>query len=218
MTSPKGYRSKAPSRAEAALEWFELHTREAMWGVIALVVLAGGYWFYQKSQAAQGRNASVALQEAEQAINAGNLPLAQANLEKMVRRYGDMQAGKVGVVLLAQVHYQKGEYQAGIDALKPLATGSDPYFTASALSMTGAGLEQLHRYVEAAASYQAASEKSMFDTDKAINLSSAARNLMLAGKVADAKAIYEKLASDPQGTASAEARVRLGEMDAKPTT
>ena len=200
------------------MEWFALHTREAMWAAFALVVVAGGYWFYRTSQAAQARNASAALQDAEQAVNSGNLPLAQSDLEKLVRRYGDMQAGKVGIVLLAQVHYQKGEYQAGIDALKPLATANDLYFSASALSLTGAGLEQLHRYVEAADSYKAASAKATYETDKAVNLSSAARNLMLAGKVDAAKAIYHQLAADPQGTASAEARVRLGELEAKPTT
>jgi predicted negative regulator of RcsB-dependent stress response len=218
MNPPKGYRSKAPSRAEAVMEWFEFHTREAMWLAIALVVAAGGFWFYQKSQAAQARNASAALQDAEQALQSQNLPLGQSDLERLVKRYPDTEPGKVGIMLLAQVHYQKGEYQAGVDALQPFTSGDDPYFTAGALSLAGAGLEQLHKYAEAADSYQKAAAKSKYDSDKSVNLSSAARNLVLAGKVDEAKAIYQQLASDPQGVAAAEARVRLGEMEAKPAS
>ena len=112
----------------AALEWLEIHSREAFWAGVAVLVIAGGVWFYQKSQAAQTRNAYTALDEAEQALNSGNLPLAQSDLERMVKRYGATEAGKVGTILLAQVHYQKGEYQAGIDALKPLTTAERPLF------------------------------------------------------------------------------------------
>ena len=200
------------------MEWFEVHTREAFWGAVTVVVVAGGIWFYQKSQSAQARNAAVALDEAEQALGSGNVPLAQNGLEKLVKRWPDTPSGKVGLVLLVQVHYQKGEYQRGVDALKPLTTGNDPYFTSNALSLAAGGLEQLHKYVEAAAAFKEAAARSQYDSDRGVNLSSAARTLLLAGKVEEAKAIYLKLASDPSGVAAAEARVRLGEMDSKPTT
>ena len=43
-----------------------------------------------------------------------------------------------------------------------------------------------------------------------------ARVLTAAGKAAEAKAIWLKLAADPSGPMAPEARVRLGEMDGKP--
>jgi predicted negative regulator of RcsB-dependent stress response len=211
----KGYQSKAPSRAEAALEWLELHTREVFWGAIGVIVVAGSIWFYQKSQAAQARNASVALDEAEQAMNAGNVPLAQADFEKMMRRWPDTPSGKVAVILLAQVHYQRGEYQQGIDALKPLTTTDDPYFTSGAQALSASGLEQLKKYDDAAAMYRKAAEKAASETDRGSYLLSAARVLMLAGKEGEARAIWVRLASDPSGVAAPEARVRLGELSAK---
>ena len=215
MTSTaKNYRTKSSNRAEAAMEWLEIHSREAFWAGIAVVVIAGGVWFYQKSQAAQTRNAYAALDEAEQALNSGNLPLAQSDLERMVKRYGSTEAGKVGTILLAQVHYQKGEYQAGIDALKPLTTTEEHYFSANALSLAAAGYEQLRKYPEAAENYRLASTKAIYDTDKAGYLAASARALTLAGKTAEAKAVWTQLASDPTGPIAVEARVRLGEMSA----
>lgn len=197
------------------MEWFEFHSREAMWVVIGLVVIAGGVWFYQKSQAAQAKNAAGVLAEAEQAVSSGNLPLAQADFERLVKRWPGTSSGKVGVYLLAQVHYQKGEFQQGVDALKPLIEANDALFTAGAMSLTAAGLEQLHKYLQAADMYKQAAAKSTFESDRATNMSSAARALGLAGKTDEAKAIFHELAADPSGAASAEARVRLGEMDAK---
>jgi len=206
------YKTRSGNRAEQALEWLEMRSKEAFWAAIAVLVVAGGFWFYQKSQAAQMRNAYAALDEAEQALNSGNLPLAQSDLERMVKRYGSTEAGKVGTVLLAQVHYQKGEFQAGIDALKPLMSEDDRYFSANALSLAGAGFEQMHRYPEAAEHFRQASTKAMYDTDKAGYKAAQARALTLAGKVAEAKAVWTELASDPSGSVSGEARVRLGEM------
>ena len=218
--SMKGYQSKAPSRAEAALEWLELHVKEATWGAVAVLVVVGGIFFYQKSQAAQAHNAWAALDEAAQSLpmiaqgNPGNLPLAQSQLEKLVRRYESTSAGKVGLMLLAQVHYQKGEYQQGIDALKPLTDGDDRYFTAGAINLAAAGFEQLHKYPEAAANYQRAAAKARLETDRASYLLSAARVLNLAWKREEAKAIWRQLAADPTAAGAPEARVRLGELAA----
>ena len=219
MSNPqKNFRSPSPDRTEAAFEWLQVHTREALWAGAAILAIAGGVWFYQLSQQAQARNASAALDEAEQAIASQNMPLAQNDLEKLTRRWGGTTSGKVALILLAQVHYQKGEYQQGVDALKPLTTGNDQFFSAEALGLAAAGLEQLHKYPEAAATFQKAAEKSRFESDRAVNLSASARNLLLAGKVEEAKAIYIKLAADPEGYGSAEARVRLGEITAHPAS
>jgi tetratricopeptide (TPR) repeat protein len=215
-SSTGGFQSKPGSRAESALEWLEFYSKQVTWGAVAVVVVFLGVLFYRKSQEAQARNASGALADAEQSLSSGNLPLAQSSLERLTKRYKDTEAGKVRVVLLAQVHYQKGEYQQGIAVLVPLATGADKYFTAGAMSLTGAGYEQLSKYAEAADSYQKAAAAALFDSDRDRYLAAQARSLLLAGKVAEAKALWEKLKANPASVAAAEARVRLGEISAKP--
>jgi hypothetical protein len=55
-----------------------------------------------------------------------------------------------------------------------------------------------------------------FPVDKAKYQSGAARDYMAAGKTEEAKAIWTELAKDDTSAEAAEARVRLGELTAKP--
>jgi len=61
-----------------------------------------------------------------------------------------------------------------------------------------------------------AADVTRFPADKAEYRASAARSYAAAGKVAEAKAIWTDLAKDDTGPMAAEARVRLGELEAKP--
>lgn len=214
-TSGKKKHRDADEHFDAFVEWLELHSRELMYASIGLLVIAGGVWFYRQSSERQADSASTALGEAETAITSGNLPLAQSDLEKLVQRYGSTEAGRQAHVLLAQVHYEKGEYQQGIQELKPLTEDKDAYTAAAALNLSAAGLEQSGKYVDAAAMYQKAAERSPYKTDHDVYMASAARALTSAGKTDDAKQIWAALAKDDQSPAAAEARVRLGELDAK---
>jgi len=63
--------------------------------------------------------------------------------------------------------------------------------------------------------YQKAAAKAPYKTDHDVFMASAARALTTAGKTDEAKKIWTELAKDDQSPASAEARVRLGEIDAK---
>jgi predicted negative regulator of RcsB-dependent stress response len=208
-------RPDVEERVDSLVGWLELHSRELMYASIGLLVVAGGFWFYRQSNERQAQSASTALSEAESAIAAGNLPLAQSDLEKLVARYGKTSAGTQAHVLLAQVHYEKGEYQAGIEQLKAVTDDKDAYTAAAGLNLMAAGLEQSGKFGEAATTYEKAATKAPYKTDHDVYMASAARAYTTAGKVADAKKIWSALAKDDQSPAAAEARVRLGELEAK---
>jgi lipopolysaccharide biosynthesis regulator YciM len=178
-------------------------------------VIAAGFWFYKASHAKQVANASNALAEAEQALNAGNLALAQSDLEKLSKRYDNTPSGKEAVLLLAQVLYQKGQYQQGIEQLQKIANADTKYIAAGANSMIAAGYEQQSKYADAASYYQKAADKAAFPTDRDNYRAAAARALASAGKTDEARKIWTDLANDLTSPAAAEARVRLGELDAK---
>ncbi|MEP7065119.1 MAG: tetratricopeptide repeat protein [Gemmatimonadota bacterium] len=207
-------RPDVEERVETLVEWLELHSRQLMFASIGLLLVAGGFWFYRQSNERQAQSASQALSEAESAIAAGNLPLAQSGLEKVVQRYGSTSAGAQAHVLLAQVHYDKGEYQQGMKELEPVVGDKDAYTAAAALNLTAAGLEQSGKFVDAAATYEKAAKRAPFKVDHDVYMASAARALTAGGKTADAKRIWSDLANDDQSSASAEARVRLGELEA----
>ena len=211
----KKARPDVEERVETLVEWLELHSRQLMFGSIGILVIAGGLWFYRQSNQRQAESASVALSEAESSIASGNLPLAQSSLEKLVQRYGSTPSGAQARVLLAQVHYEKGEYQQGMKDLEPVTSDKDAYTAATALNLQAAGLEQSGKLVEAAAGYQKAAARAPYKVDHDVYMASAARVLTTAGKTEEAKKIWAALASDDQSPASAEARVRLGELVAK---
>ncbi|MEO7039470.1 MAG: tetratricopeptide repeat protein [Gemmatimonadaceae bacterium] len=202
-------------RVDSLVSWLETNSRQLMYASIGLLVVAGGFWFYKESNRKQAESASTALMEAQSAMAAGNLPLAQSDLEKLIQRYGDTDAGTQAHVLLAQVHFEKGEYQQGIAELKPVTDAKDAYTAATALNLTGAGEEQSGKYADAAATYEKAAAKAPYKVDHDVFMASAARALTTAGKLDDAKKIWSTLANDDESPASAEARVRLGEIEAK---
>lgn len=211
----KKARPDVEERVDSLVTWLETNSRQLMYGSIGILVVAGGFWFYRQSNLRQAESASTALSDAQSAMAAGNLPLAQSDLEKLIQRYGSTDAGTQAHVLLATVHFEKGEFQQGIDELKPVTADKDAYTAAAALNLTGAGLEQSGKYPDAAAMYQKAAAKAPFKVDHDVYMASAARVLTMAGKVDEAKKIWTALANDDQSAASAEARVRLGELEAK---
>jgi predicted negative regulator of RcsB-dependent stress response len=211
----KKARPDVEERVDSLVGWLELYSRQLMFGSIGLLLIAGGFWFYRQSNERQAQSASMALSEAESALAAGNLPLAQSDLEKLVQRYGSTRAGAQAHVLLAQVHYDKGEYQQGMKELESVTGDKDAYTAAAALNLSAAGQEQSGKFADAAATYKKASERAPYKIDRDVYLAGAARALTMAGKTDDAKKIWTTLANDDQSSASAEARVRLGELEAK---
>jgi predicted negative regulator of RcsB-dependent stress response len=214
-TSGKKRKLDTEERFDAFVDWLEIHSRGVMYASIGLLVIAGGVWFWRQSNARQSESAQAMLGEAESAVASGNVPLAQSDLEKLVQRYGRTDAARQAHVLLAQVHYDRGEYQQGIQELKVVTEDNDAYTAASAMNLSAAGLEQAGKFADAAAMYQKAAQKAPYRTDRDVYMASAARALTSAGKVAEAKKIWSDLAKDDQSPANAEARVRLGELDAK---
>jgi predicted negative regulator of RcsB-dependent stress response len=208
-------RPDVEQRVDSLVTWLELHSRQLMFGSIGLLVVAGGFWFYKQSAMRQAESASSALTEAQSAVAAGNLPLAQSDLEKLIQRYGGTDAGTQAHVLLAQVHYNKGEFQQGIAELKSVVDAKDSYTAATAMGLIGGGLEQSGKFADAAAEYEKAAAKAPYKVDHDVYMASAARVLTTAGKLDDAKKIWSALAKDDESAASAEARVRLGEIEAK---
>ena len=202
-------------RAQNLLAWAEMHSRLLTVIAVAIIVIAGGFWFYTKSHEARARNAAAALQQAQLAVASGNLALAQSNLENIVDRYDATRSGKQARLILAEVRYDRGQFADGVSVLEPLTKEDDEALRASAYNLIGAGYEQEKKLDDAAKAYRQAAEASPHQIDRDQYLASAARALTAGGKLDEAKKLWSELASDPASSVAAEARVRLGEIDAK---
>lgn len=209
-------RPSVEERTETVVEWVMDHARQVSIAVGAIVVLGLGGYLYSRSRESNAMRADDALSRAEGTLSSGNAALAQSDLEKMVKRFEGTPAATQGTLLLASLLYERGQYQQGIDALAKVSSKGDPFMRAAAENLIGAGYEQMGKPADAASRYAAAAALTPFDADRANYQANAARALASAGNTAGATKIWTKLAEDAAGPNAAEARIRLGELEAKP--
>jgi predicted negative regulator of RcsB-dependent stress response len=219
MTTPNiPARPRDGSSDDSASDWMILHKRELTWALAALAVIAAGFWFYQRSQSIKSQRAETAYFQARQSAAAGNIPLAVSDLKKVVVRYEGTRAGTQAALALAQTHYDQKQFKEGLAVLKQVEAKAPDDFRPGIHALEAAGYEELKDFVAAAEQYKLATMASQFPADKAKYQAAAARDYMAAGKAPEAKAIWTELAKDETRPEAAEARVRLGELTAKPMT
>jgi len=199
---------------ESMMDWFQLYSKQVVWGSVAVVALAAGGWFYSRSQQLKSERAEKAYFTAQRSVVSGNLPLAESDLRKMISRYDGTAAATEARLSLAQTLYAQNKFQAGVDALKD--AGKTGEFASSVHAVMAGGYEQLKNFKEAGNQYEEAAKVARFDPDKQRYESLAAKAYLNGGDSAKAKSIWTELGADSKGTMAGEARVRLGEMTATP--
>ena len=219
MTTPNiPPRQRYGSQDESIGDWALLHRRQLTWALVALAVILGGFWFYQRSQSIKSQRAETAYFQARQSAAAGNLPLAVSDLRKVVVRYEGTRSGTQAALMLAQALFDQKQFKEGLDVLKKAEAKAPEELRPSIHVLEAAGYEELKDFVAAAEQYKLAAKATEFPVDKAKFQAAAARDYMAAGKTEEAKAIWTELAKDEARPEAAEARVRLGELTAKPMT
>ena len=217
MTTPNvPPRTRHGADEESIAEWFTTHSREITWSVIGLAVIVGGFWFYERSQSIKSQRAETAYFQARQAVEAGNAPLGISDLQKVVNRYEGTSAGTQAALTLAQAYYDQGKFKEGIAALEKAQDKAPSEFKASVHVLEAAGYQGLKDFGKAADQFKLAADVTKFPADKAEYKASAARAYQAAGKVSEAVAIWKELEKDENSAVAGEARVRLGELEAKP--
>ena len=202
---------------DSFVDWASANRRMLIAGAVALAVVAGGAWVYGRSTELKAENAERNLIVAEQAMAQGAVPAAQGELEKVVARYPGTAAGVEAAMMLAQLHYQKAEYQQGIDRLEAAVKQRAAKPREGAIrALVGDGYAELGEFGEAASAYEAAAKATEFKLDKLSFRTKAAYAYMNAGNRDAALAIWTDLAKDPTSPAAGEAKIRLGELQARP--
>jgi predicted negative regulator of RcsB-dependent stress response len=210
--------STIADRAQTFIDWTRVNARLLTTGAVIVVVAAAGYWFYLRSKQIAADNAARALLTAKQSMTAGNMPLAQKDLQNVYSKYGSTSAGVEAAMLLAQIDYDSGKYQDGISVLEKAAGSSAASEVEPTIrSLEGDGYAQMKKLAEAGKAYEQAADATSYETEKAFQLAKAARAYGSAGDVAKAKDLWTRILNDPTAqTMASEARVRLGELTVKP--
>ncbi|MFN8574912.1 MAG: tetratricopeptide repeat protein [Gemmatimonadaceae bacterium] len=200
--------------ADNALAWIQANSRQAsIAGIVLAVVVASGLLWRSASAKKEG-NAGRALSEAQRSFVAGNLPLAQSDLQKVVQQYGGTVSGDQARILLAQVYFDQKKVDEGMKVLDGV-DASGP-FKATLHVVRAGGYEQGDKEAEAAAEFLRAADAAVAEADKSSYRADAARALGLAGKKDEALKIWKEMAADENNPLSAEAKLRMGELMAAP--
>lgn len=194
------------------MDWVRVHTRHLGIGAIVVAAVVAGTWVWSRSNATKAASASRALSEAQRSVASGNLPLAAADLQKLVQGYGSTRAGIQARLLLAQVYFQQGKVDDGLKLLDE--TESAGPLQASLHALRAGGLEQAGKAAEAAAEYLKASQESELPSERESYKSDAARAYLAAGKKDEALKIWQAIADDQASPLNGEARLRVGEIGA----
>ena len=199
-------------------DWIQRNSRLVGIGAALVAVAAAGWWFYLRSADIKRLNAERGLNQAKQSIAAGNAALATTDLQRVATRYKGTASGTQAALLLAQLNYEQGKYAEGLQILTPYqTTGAAGENLPSIHSLVADGQLAQGKADEAAATYGKAAQATEMPGSRALFRAKQARALMLAGKNAEARTIWEELAKDPEAAVVAnEANIRLGEILAQP--
>jgi predicted negative regulator of RcsB-dependent stress response len=222
MTKTKTSATPAALAAEeldidSLMDHLNTRRREITIGAIVVAALVGGVVLWRMSVNQKNDRAERAFAMASDALSAGNRPLAGTELQAVADRYRDTPAGVEAAMVLAQLDFESSRWADGIKVLEAITKSSViENFKAPVDGLMGGAYADLKKYDDAVKHYQAASDEAGYPAAKDIYKADAARVLVLAGKKDDARKIWEDLASRPDSPSVAEAKVRLGELDAGP--
>ncbi|CAN5796310.1 hypothetical protein BH11GEM2_BH11GEM2_09020 [soil metagenome] len=204
----------APAKAESFVDWFHINSRLITIGAIVVAAVGFGVWFIERTALNESISADKQLLTAKASLNSRNLPLAESDLKKVVDKYGKRPAGIEAGLLLAQLKLEKGDAQGAATELEAL-TSKVPTGAGSStiLGLLGDAKSQLSKPADAAVEYEKAAVQAGGPNERSFWRSKAARAYMDGGKSAEARKVFEVLATQHDNEAVAtEARVRLGEM------
>ena len=196
----------------SAGDWIQMHAKTIAVAAVVIAVAIGGVYAYRQISASTAQRAERAYFAAQ--ATAGAPADQERALDGVIGAYDGTPAATQAALLLAQLRYNRGAYAEGVATLERVDGAGE--FAASVDALVAAGLEGQGQFAQAAAKYREAAEAARFEDDRDAYLADAARALRRAGNEAEAVRIWTDLAADPTSGVAAEARVRLGELTAKP--
>jgi len=204
------------SATPARRPWYGDRQRLLLGGLILLVLALIAGWFVLASGQRKEQFAARSLSQARAAAEAGNLPLASSELQRLITTYKGTDAAHEAVITLNQIRMVNGQSElAAVGLREYLATKPPEQYLSPANGLLGAALENAKRWIDAANAYSQASNAASVPYLKATYLLDAGRAYKEGGRIEDAVRVYrtivQKYADTPSFT---EAQVRLAELTA----
>jgi TolA-binding protein len=181
---------------------------------VAVLLLVAAVWLAWSSNRRKEEFAARSLNQARATAEAGNLPLASSELQRLIDAYGGTEAATEAVIALNQVRLINGQAELAAVGLRDfLSKEPDQKYQAPAYGLLGVALESSKQPAEAAEAFMNASRSAEQDYLKARYLIDAGRAYRAAGKQREAEGAYRTIIEKhPKASSFNEAQVRLAEL------
>jgi predicted negative regulator of RcsB-dependent stress response len=200
---------------ENVTEWMRVHGVKVAAAAGAVIVALAVAWFVRSNSERKESRAGLALGQAQQAVFQGDATSAQRQLQEVAQRYAGTAPGTEAQLQLAQLYYDQGKFQDGLNVLAQ-ANGAPKSLKGAVKQLTAVGYEGLNKFVDAAKAYEEVATGAPTEAERLQLRASAARAYQAGNDKAAALKIWQELAqTDSRGIAD-EARVRVGELTATP--
>jgi len=203
-----------PTATATPTAWYRDRRRLAGAVVVTVLLLGVAAWLVWTSGRRKEEFAARSLNQARATAEAGNLPLASSELQRLIETYRGTDAATEAVITLNQVRMVNGQSELAAVGLRDfLAKKPSQKYLAPAYGLLGTALENSKRPAEAAEAFNNASKSADLDYLKARYLIDAGRSYRSAGKTSEAEAAYrEVIQKHPKSSSFTEAQVRLAEL------
>jgi outer membrane protein assembly factor BamD (BamD/ComL family) len=209
--------AKSQEHTETAVtrqSWYRDKRRLLITALVLVVAALLVGWLVISSNQRKEQFAARSLNQARAAAEAGNLPLASSELQRLITTYRGTDAANEAVITLNQVRMVNGQSELAVVGLREFLASDPPEeYLAPANGLLGSALENAKRWADAAAAYMKASAAAEVPYLKATYLVDAGRAYRHAARPEEAKRAYrtvlEKYPASPSVT---EAQVRLAEL------
>jgi outer membrane protein assembly factor BamD (BamD/ComL family) len=213
-TTVEPTRAQTTAAPAVSTPWYKNRQRQIVAAVAIVAAIALVAWFIMASGRRKEEFAARSLNQARTAAEAGNLPLASSELQKLISAYKGTDAANEAVITLNQVRMINGQNELAVVGLREFLGGNPPeQYRTPASGLLGAALENAKRWDEAAKAYTQASNTAEVDYLKAQYLVDAGRAFRMAGKLDEAARVYRTILQKyPKSNSVTEAKVRLAEV------
>lgn len=200
--------------------WARRHFRGLVSGVLGLALLIAGTLYYRNYRHSFRLQAAQELERVQQAVAAGDIQVANNELQTYLSRFGDTRYGHEARLLLAELHLHTGDPQKAIATLEDAAEELDDPISFQAASLLATAYENAGRPDDAERLYVQIADKARLDFQIRDALAAAARLRANKGDRAGARQLYDRLLAlipqdDPQRPVFL---LRHAEVAARPDT